>query len=205
MAYLGQVCTSLSASVNYCFAKSASRVAVVVAHETGHNLGFLHDNGGGCTGNKCADGGFMMSESGGIGWSSCSRAEYQRALPAAPCLTHDSNAQNPYATCGDGHVDYYRGEECDPGSDVDPGCNAQTCKLLPGKCSSGDLCCTGAGSTVSPAGTVCRAATGDCDLQDVCDGVSSKCPIDKVKYPGTSCSSTQSSKADGLDSEYSYE
>jgi hypothetical protein len=38
-----------------------------------------------------------------------------------------------------------------------------------------------------PAGTVCRAASGECDVDDVCDGASLDCPADALKPSGTAC------------------
>jgi len=40
-----------------------------------------------------------------------------------------------------------------------------------------------------PAGTLCRAATGDCDVADLCDGTTTACP-DAVVADGTACTST---------------
>jgi fibronectin type 3 domain-containing protein len=38
-----------------------------------------------------------------------------------------------------------------------------------------------------PAGTVCRPASGLCDLAEVCDGVSPNCPVDKYAAAATVC------------------
>src|SRR2546422_7362749 len=37
------------------------------------------------------------------------------------------------------------------------------------------------------AGTVCRAAAGECDLAETCDGSSTACPTDVFKASGTTC------------------
>jgi fibronectin type 3 domain-containing protein len=49
----------------------------------------------------------------------------------------------------------------------------------PGACS--------AGGVPQPAGTVCRAAAGPCDVDEVCDGVSLECPVDKLAAAATPC------------------
>lgn len=63
--------------------------------------------------------------------------------------------------CGDGVVDELLLEQCDDGNN------------LPGDCCS-PLC------QIEDQGTVCRAATGTCDPEEVCDGVSDVCPVDVV-------------------------
>ena len=42
-------------------------------------------------------------------------------------------------------------------------------------------------TTPLPAGTVCRAAAGDCDLEEVCDGVSLTCPAGEPAPKATFC------------------
>src|SRR5439155_1237973 len=37
------------------------------------------------------------------------------------------------------------------------------------------------------AGSVCRAAAGECDLAETCDGVTTACPTDVFKASGTAC------------------
>jgi fibronectin type 3 domain-containing protein len=50
---------------------------------------------------------------------------------------------------------------------------------LPGACSTNGV--------AKPAGTVCRAAAGPCDVDEVCDGVSLECPTDKLAAAATPC------------------
>src|SRR5207302_4700596 len=52
--------------------------------------------------------------------------------------------------------------------------------------------CTGTSATcpadaIKNAGTVCRAAAGECDLAETCDGSSTACPTDVFKASGTTC------------------
>jgi fibronectin type 3 domain-containing protein len=46
--------------------------------------------------------------------------------------------------------------------------------------------CLAAG-VLKPAGTVCRAAAGLCDVAESCDGMSADCPADKLAVAGTEC------------------
>ena len=68
------------------------------------------------------------------------------------------------ATCGDGIIDTGYGEQCDPPG----GCCDGNCQLL-------------------PSGAICRASSGDCDLPEVCSGVSAFCPDNVLKAPGSIC------------------
>lgn len=51
-----------------------------------------------------------------------------------------------------------------------------------------DSCCSQC--QFSPAGTVCRASLGECDLQETCTGNSSTCPADSFKKDGEKCGDT---------------
>jgi hypothetical protein len=77
-------------------------------------------------------------------------------------------------------------------------CPADTVKASGTACTDDGLGCTsdvcngtvGAPACTHPtksAGTVCRAATNECDLQETCDGTSTACPADTVKAAGTAC------------------
>jgi cysteine-rich repeat protein len=72
--------------------------------------------------------------------------------------------------CGDGVIQASRGEECDLG-----GSNGQA-----------GVCCT-ANCTYKSPGTVCRSASGGCDLTETCSGGSASCPVDSVSASGTVC------------------
>lgn len=64
-----------------------------------------------------------------------------------------------------------QGSDCDSGFCVDGICCDTACD---GECAS---CSTGT-CTPSPAESVCRESSGDCDLAEVCDGSSLTCPED---------------------------
>ena len=80
--------------------------------------------------------------------------------------------------CGDGVLQ--NGEECDPGAPDGVCCDAD-CHVIPG-CDSN--------CALRPAGSVCRPATGPCDVAEVCDGASPLCPADAGLADGTACGAT---------------
>jgi cysteine-rich repeat protein len=78
--------------------------------------------------------------------------------------------------CGDGVLqsDGVLNEACDNGLDPVSG-NGGT-----------NSCCT-ADCQIIAASTVCRAVGGECDLQEICNGVSGLCPADAKKPFNTAC------------------
>src|SRR5262249_12319927 len=69
------------------------------------------------------------------------------------------NRLNAPCTCGDGVVGV--GEDCDIAL-PDSGCCGEDCKLM-------------------APGAICRAAAGDCDVGEMCDGSTAVCPADAKK------------------------
>ena len=63
-------------------------------------------------------------------------------------------------------------------------------------CVSGDC-----GFGPKPAGTVCRAASGECDVDDVCDGASLDCPANELKPSGTACTLASGDRGSCLNGE----
>ena len=72
----------------------------------------------------------------------------------------------PPSVCGDGTLD--AGEDCDDGNTTPGDCCSPTC-------------------TIEPAGTQCRASTGECDPAETCDGISDTCPVDGFVAAGWQC------------------
>lgn len=60
-----------------------------------------------------------------------------------------------------------------------------SCEQGRGDCSTGE--CVGTGEPLA-AGVSCREAEGSCDLEEVCDGVSTACPQNAFEPVGVSCS-----------------
>ena len=97
--------------------------------------------------------------------------------------------------CGNGVVQ--ADEECDDGNTADGDCCSAACKYetngspCPG---DGNQCtddvCNATGTCTHPAGNpsaICRAAAGECDVAEQCDGISPSCPPDAHEPDGTPC------------------
>src|SRR5438094_883473 len=89
-------------------------------------------------------------------------------------------------------------------------CPADTVRAAGTACTNdGNPCTTDScnGTVGSPAcvhdagnaGAVCRAAAGQCDVAETCDGAHTTCPADGFKAAGTSCGSSASSDCDQPD------
>ena len=67
-------------------------------------------------------------------------------------------------------------EECDCGGAeycINPCCNPLTCKLIPNaQCSDGPCCHS---CKLQRSGTACRTPNNECDISDICDGISASC------------------------------
>ncbi|KAK4507413.1 hypothetical protein PRZ48_001148 [Zasmidium cellare] len=185
----------------------------VIAHETGHTFGAVHD----CTSQTCADTNFVNSQqccplnsgtcdagerfimnpstSQGVrDFSQCSIGNICSALERnsvdSQCLTDNKGVTTISGQqCGNGIVE--PGEDCDCGGEEGCGndscCNPTTCKFTEGSVcdDSNEDCCRSC--QFASNGTVCRASTGDCDPQEVCSGSSATCPPDETRENGASC------------------
>lgn len=191
----------------------------IFAHETGHTFGAVHDcTSATCPGssnpdqvccpltaNTCDAGGkFIMNPSTGseiTRFSACSIGNICSGLKAGvmgSCLTDNKNVEIvTESQCGNGIVE--SGEDCDCGGEAgckdNPCCDAKTCKFKGASvCDpSNEDCCTDQCKFAS-SGTVCRASTGECDLEEKCPGDIAKCPGDEHKNDGDSCGSTSDLK-----------
>jgi len=223
LAWLGQVCvqgSQESNSNNQNETIAGANVVVwtstewqVIAHETGHTFGAVHD----CTSQTCSDGtvtkqqccplsqsscdanaGFLMNPSTGGGitkFSPCSVGNICSAIGRnsvkSNCLTNNRDVSTiAESQCGNGIVE--QGEECDcggtDGCGNNPCCNPTTCKFATNAvCDpANEECCTSSCQFASN-GTVCRASTGVCDPAETCTGSSPVCPADVTAPDGTSC------------------
>jgi hypothetical protein len=222
LAWLGQACVSGSQDNS---GKSGETVAganvviktgtewQVIAHETGHTYGAVHD----CTSQTCgqpdvrnsqqccplsasscdANGGFIMnpSTSNGISkFSACSIGNVCSALGRnsvkSSCLTNNRDVTLLTGqTCGNGIVE--GDEECDcggkTGCDNNACCNPDTCKFIgDAVCDdSNEDCCRSC--KFASNSTVCRPSASSCDPQEFCTGSDPYCPQDKTKDDGTDC------------------
>ncbi|NWY07432.1 ADA15 protein, partial [Nothoprocta ornata] len=160
----------------------------------------------------------------GFSFSNCSRQDLERSLRQGRgwCLSNVPELPRlvNISLCGNGFVE--AGEGCDcglrlvrarvprcpprclraahgascPQDCADPCCNSSSCQLLPGaQCATGDACCHDC--QLRGAGSLCRAARGECDLPEFCDGRSARCPPDTFLQDGQPCSSGRARCAAG--------
>jgi hypothetical protein len=78
------------------------------------------------------------------------------------------DAMSGPAVCNDGVVG--AGELCDPAAPAGAG-----------------ACCNATCDGFLTAGTECRAAAGECDMAETCDGAAGACPADVLAPAGTAC------------------
>lgn len=185
----------------------------IIAHETGHTFGAVHD----CTEQTCpqsttvgsqqccplssstCDAGedYIMNPSASSGvknFSPCSIGNICSALGRnsvkSTCFTDNRNVQTISGQeCGNGIVE--DGEECDCGGESGCGdnscCDATTCKFKNNAVcdDSNEGCCHNC--QFASNGTICRASTGTCDPAETCPGNSASCPTDSNAPDGQSC------------------
>ncbi|KAF8852660.1 ADAM family of metalloprotease-like protein ADM-B [Acephala macrosclerotiorum] len=229
LAWLGQACVATSQVASSSSGNetvSGANVVVrtstewqVVAHETGHTFGAVHD----CTSTTCTDGTtvqsqqccplsaqtcdaggqFIMNPSTGTNiqkFSPCTIGNICSAIGRnsvkTSCLTANKDVTTISGSqCGNGIVE--AGEECDCGGTAgcgsNPCCDATTCQFKNNAvCDpSNEDCCT-SGCQFASNGTVCRASTGTCNPQETCNGTAAACPADATAPDGTSCGNSSS-------------
>jgi len=197
VAWVGTVCGRSATGVEEDLGQTYHVwTAETMTHELGHNLGSAHDG----SGNSCSKSGMIMAAIGNAGagrttsnlqWSSCSEsymiAKIQ-ALSGTPsdCLsnvptTSYTSPSAPTSVCGDGVVS--GSEQCDYA--INPTLCGTDCKLKPKTVCSSGACCSSTGQ-YKQAGVPCRTAVHQCDITDLCNGVSASCPSDAYKPDGTS-------------------
>ncbi|XP_065088843.1 zinc metalloproteinase-disintegrin-like EoMP06, partial [Ochlerotatus camptorhynchus] len=194
-AELGSMCTYAgSGGVEVVDTKFVALQASTIAHEMGHNFNIDHD-GPDC---HCPNGNCVMasktvrSQAAPNHWSSCSVRDLETAFKhgLGSCLKNKPEKMFVKSTCGNGLLE--PGEECDCGlADVcdTKCCDAMTCRLtVNSTCANGE-CCDLDSCQVKSAGVKCRAAAGECDLAEHCDGQSAVCPRDVYLRDTEPCAS----------------
>lgn len=185
----------------------------IIAHETGHTYGAVHDcdsqtcansqivNAQQCcplSANTCdANAQYIMNPSSRQGikdFSPCSIGNICSAIGRQSVKT-DCLSNNRQVTtisgqqCGNGIVE--QGEDCDCGGEAgcqgNQCCDATTCKFKNNAVcdDSNEDCCRNC--QFASNGTVCRESSGQCDPQEVCPGDSAYCPKDTNAPDGQSC------------------
>ncbi|GAB7337297.1 hypothetical protein MBLNU457_g2658t1 [Dothideomycetes sp. NU457] len=185
----------------------------VIAHETGHTYGAVHD----CNTQTCANtqtvsasqccpfssgtcnagARYIMNPStsqGVTSFSPCSIGNICSAIGRnsvkTSCLSDNKGVQTITGQqCGNGIVE--PGEECDCGGEAgcadNACCDASTCKFKNNAVcdDSNEDCCHNC--QLASNGTICRASTGICDPAETCTGTSAVCPADVQAPQGQSC------------------
>ncbi|ORY12350.1 ADAM 8 precursor [Clohesyomyces aquaticus] len=225
LAWLGQICQNGSGANSTDLSGNTETVSganivirtstewQVIAHETGHTFGAVHD----CTTETCQDQTtvssqqccplsssvcnagqqFIMNPSTAQGitrFSACSIGNICSAMlrnsVKTVCLTNNKGVTTISGQqCGNGIVE--DGEDCDCGGEQGCGnnacCDAKTCKFKSGAVcdDSNEDCCKNC--QMAPSTTVCRVSAGQCDPEEKCTGSSPYCPEDKTKDDGSDC------------------
>jgi hypothetical protein len=97
--------------------------------------------------------------------------------PASGCVPKAASAP-----CDDANA-CTMGDHCSGGGDV---CIAGPARTCDGGCATG-RCDPVAGCETKPQSSVCRPTAGDCDVAEVCDGLSTECPPDGFLGSSTVC------------------
>jgi hypothetical protein len=219
LAWLGQLCvTDLTESGDE--ATSGANVVAktsmewqVIAHESGHTFGAVHDcdsqtcassntvNAQQCcplSANSCdAQAKYIMNPSTGQnieGFSPCTVGNICSAMGRnsvkSQCLSDNKGVRTfSESQCGNGIVE--EGEECDCGGEkacaANNCCEPKTCKFKNNAVcdDSNEDCCRECQFASST--TVCRASTGKCDPEEKCSGSSATCPADNTSPDGQDC------------------
>ena len=225
LSWLGQLCVSDVTSSSGEEVSGANVVAKtstewqVIAHETGHTFGAVHD----CDSQTCADSQtvnaqqccplnantcdagskYIMNPSTAEGisaFSPCSIGNICSALGRnsvkSTCLSNNQGLTTITGQqCGNGIVE--AGEDCDCGGTENCGnnncCDAKTCKFKNNAVcdDSNEECCKSC--QFASAGSVCRPSTGQCDPQETCSGTNATCPADVSAPDGQSCGNSSQS------------
>jgi len=186
----------------------------VMAHETGHTFGAVHD----CDSSACQNTNFVNSQQCcPVSSTSCDAGGQFIMNPSinsnsvnkfSPCTVGNvCGGMNTKATnttclldnvkvplisaqqCGNGIVE--EGEDCDCGGTQSCGSNAccdpTTCKFKNNAVcdDSNESCCKSC--QFASSGTTCRTSTGSCDPAETCSGTSGTCPSDSFAPDGQDC------------------
>uniref|UniRef100_A0A8D0FHB1 ADA20 protein n=1 Tax=Strix occidentalis caurina TaxID=311401 RepID=A0A8D0FHB1_STROC len=202
LVFLGSMCNNQWSSAVVSFTdRKLSSFIITFVHELDHTLGMRHDEQGcKCRRKKCI---MYKSDIDTDVFSNCSYKDYFDLLGRGAGCIRQPPAPGTFYTmkhgyCGNKIVE--SGGQCDRGSESncrkDPCCHPNCTFTAGSVCASGKCCKS---CQVLPAGTLCRASTGDCDLPEYCNGTSPWCPPDMYVQDGAPCKDSGYSRVAPLD------
>nr|XP_004665848.2 disintegrin and metalloproteinase domain-containing protein 2 [Jaculus jaculus] len=174
---------------------SLESLAIVLAQLLSFSMGIAYDDVTKCRcpGSICIMNPEAIHSSGVKVFSNCSMEDFGNFISSqkSQCLQNQPQLQLSYrqaAKCGNGQVE--PGEICDCGpskkcSYETPCCNPATCGLKPGSVCANGPCCENC--KFKAKGQVCRAASGECDVAEYCNGTSGECQANFFVLNGHPC------------------
>ncbi|KAM5171856.1 zinc metalloproteinase-disintegrin-like VLAIP-B [Mantella aurantiaca] len=159
-ASMSSMCEPRSSAINQDIFTAAAGVGATIAHEMGHNLGMNHDTAGCTCGAKTCIMFPSVSSDFPLKFSGCSTRDLRNFIYNSypNCLLNVPAISEILSPAICGNKFVENGEECDCGE-----------------------------PQFAPAGSICRPAKDECDLADLCDGMSPTCKNDSFKMNGYPC------------------
>jgi len=191
-AAINGICTDRSIA-KIKFSKKTSTTALIVCHEIGHLLGFIHVDKRNCDCNPKENYCIMSSlyhTKDKIIWSNCTLKELNRQNIKSRymCLRNIPSKLYFKSNCGNGILE--DGEECDcPHEKCSSCCIKDMCKLAHNSSCGTGLCCDFNTCQIvkKSENKRCRKAQSDCDKEEYCNGLSEFCPKDDFHHDGSNC------------------
>lgn len=120
---------------------------------------------------------------GVLDWADCSIVKFREMRKKLACFKRTIEASR--SSCGNGQVE--DGEECDCVANECRICCNEDCKLTANSSCSNGPCCDISKCQFFDDKKQCRAAEDSCDIPELCDGETSKCPPNYVVANGYRC------------------
>lgn len=127
---------------------------------------------------------------GKLQWADCSIEAFKRKKASLACLRKTIDSSR--AICGNGLVE--GDEQCDCFMGDCKKCCDETCKLFENSTCSNGPCCDASKCQFFNNTQQCRTSDDFCDIPELCDGNSSKCPDNYVVANGYACQGSSGDK-----------
>ncbi|XP_007933250.1 disintegrin and metalloproteinase domain-containing protein 9 [Orycteropus afer afer] len=186
MAFVGTVCSrSHAGGINVFGQITVETFASIVAHELGHNLGMNHDDGRDCF---CGAKSCIMNSGASISLPPVHKTPFFEVYSGH----HIAKSNNDFSSLLLLDLLAASDAECE----LDPCCEARTCKLQSGaECAYGDCC---KNCLFLPGGTLCRGKSSECDVPEYCNGSSQFCQPDVFIQNGYPCQNNKAYCYNGM-------